>query len=234
MSFNPVSTPIVVILLVAGLIVGLSMASIDLLNPWTAGANAARIAAETNHQQTIYTLHEQQKQAELNAYKEQTAIALDKARQKSASDLAFEQRMSTIKIQASEMLTQLGLILMAVTSALLALGLSAIPFGLAVRIAHSAPNQTANQPQTACQAAPVPAPAPAQASQPTVQDRWDDPDYRKWRKALAKQREQQNNLLKLNQDEPTALNLTPMQSAPPRHDQCGPRHYADLPLVGDD
>jgi hypothetical protein len=60
-------TKFMVTALIAGTILGLAMAGIDLLNPHTAAAEADRIGVETAHQQAVYQLQEQRETAKTEA-----------------------------------------------------------------------------------------------------------------------------------------------------------------------
>lgn len=60
-------TKFMVTALIAGTILGLTMAGIDLLNPHTAAAEADRIGVETAHQQAIYQLQERRETAKTEA-----------------------------------------------------------------------------------------------------------------------------------------------------------------------
>lgn len=65
--FNSISVSVLLVLLVAGLMMGLSVSGIDLLNPNTSAAEANRINVETAHQQATYELQEQLSRAQTEA-----------------------------------------------------------------------------------------------------------------------------------------------------------------------
>lgn len=216
-TMNPISTTLVIVLLVAGLVVGLSFAGIDLLNPWTSNARAERIASETDHQNQLYKLEEQRKQAEYEAYVRQQEILAEQQIQRAAADLAYQQQMNAFKIQMTAAFAELGKIALMLVSALAALGLTSLPFGFAVRLARSVPARPA-----------------ARAESPFVQPRqsnlWDDPDYRAREIAKARQMELEQHggkVVQPQQPKPVTMSL-----APARHNN-GNRRYKDLPLAGD-
>jgi len=65
--FNSISVAVLIVLLAAGLITGLSISGVDILNPQTAKAEANRMIVETNHQATMYEQEERLAATETNA-----------------------------------------------------------------------------------------------------------------------------------------------------------------------
>src|SRR6185436_13226973 len=65
--FNPISVSALIVLLIAGVITGLSASGTDILNPHTSAAEANRVNAETAHQQALDRLQEQLEQAKTEA-----------------------------------------------------------------------------------------------------------------------------------------------------------------------
>jgi len=57
--FNSIKVSVIVVLLVAGLIVGLSVSGVDLVNPYTSQAKAENIRARTAHEQVMNQLAEE-------------------------------------------------------------------------------------------------------------------------------------------------------------------------------
>jgi hypothetical protein len=214
---NPIGTTFVIVLLMAGLVVGLSLAGIDLLNPLTSNAEAERIASETNHQDQMYKLEEQRKQAEYEAYVRQQEILEEQQTRRVAADLAYQQQMNAFKIQTATAFAKLANIVFMLVSALVALGLASIPFSFAMRLSRSVP------------AHPV-----ALVGNPFFQPRhsslWNDPDYRAREIAKARQMEQEQNGGKVVQHQ--RPKLVSMSSMPARRNNNN-RRYKDLPLAGD-
>ena len=62
--FNSLNVSVLVVLLVAGLVLGLSLAGIDLLNPNTSAAEANRMDIESAHKQAMYGLEERRAAAQ--------------------------------------------------------------------------------------------------------------------------------------------------------------------------
>jgi hypothetical protein len=214
---NPISTTVVIILLAAGLVVGLSLTGIDLLNPWTSSAQAERIASETDHQNQMYKLEEQRKQAEYEAYVRQQEILEEQQTRRAAAELAYQQQMNAFRIQTAAAFAELGNVTFMLISALVALGLASIPLGFAIRLARSAPvpSETASEPQ---------------ATTSERSDLWHDPEYRSFAIYLARQVERgQSGKEAVQSLEPKPVTMSP---APVRY-AGGVRQYKDLPLAGD-
>jgi hypothetical protein len=215
---NPISTTVVIILLAAGLVVGLSLAGIDLLNPWTSNAQAERIVSETDHQNQMYKLEEQQKQAEYEAYLRQQKILEEQQTQRAAEDLVYQQQMNTFRIQTAAAFAGLGNIAFMLISALVALGMASIPLGFAIRLTRPGTVQPNTQ-------------VKPQVALPDQSGDWDDPDYRAFAISLARQVElrQYSKKVVVQPLQPKRVRMSP---APARHNQ-GNRRYRDLPLAGD-
>ncbi len=214
---NPISTTFVIILLVAGLVVGLSLAGIDLLNPLTSSARAERIASETNHQGQLYKLEEQRKQAEYEAYIRQQKIFEEQQIQRATADLAYQQQMNAFKIRMAAVFAELGQVGLMLVSALFALGLTSISLGFAMRLVRSAPVRPA-------------VPVARLAVQPRQFSLWDDPDYRTREIAKARQMELERYGGKAAQpQQPKPVTMSGKSTR--RNDEA--RRYKDLPLAGD-
>lgn len=207
---NSISTAFVIILLVAGLVVGLSVAGVDLLNPWTSVAQSQRISAETNHLDKLNRLEEQQKQAEYQAYLRQQEILEGQKIQQVAADLEYQRSLNGLKLRREAVWTEAGAVALVIVTALMALGLLALLVGIAIRLARniSAPKSAPIQIQ------PLPTP---QA------DMWNDPEYRAFAISLARQAER---------GQPVETKPVTMSPMPVRYDNGG-RRYTDLPLAGD-
>jgi len=214
---STISTAIVIVLLAAGLVVGLSLAGIDLLNPWTSSAQAERISVETKHEVAMNTLQEQQKQAENEAYTRRQQILNDQQIQRGTADLAYQQQMNAFKIQMAAIFAEAGQIALMLISALVAVGLASIPIGFAVRLARSVP------------AAPA-VPAEFADFQPGKSGLWNNPEYRAREIAKARQVELEKRSGKIVQ--PCLPKPIRMSSTFERHNNGG-RRYKDLPLTGD-
>lgn len=65
--FNSMSVAVLIVLLTAGLITGLSVSGVDLLNPQTATAEANRMQVDTNHQEALYQQEERLNEKEIAA-----------------------------------------------------------------------------------------------------------------------------------------------------------------------
>lgn len=65
--FNSISVAVLIVLLAAGLITGLSVSGVDILNPQTAAAEANQMNVETNHQEAIYEQQERVVETETDA-----------------------------------------------------------------------------------------------------------------------------------------------------------------------
>jgi hypothetical protein len=214
---NSIGTTFVIVLLVAGLIVGLSLAKTDLLNPWTSGALAERMAAETNHQEQMYKLEEQQKQAEYEAYLRQQKLLEQQQIQQAADDLAYQQKMNALELHGKAAFAEPGNLALMLISALMALGLVSLLIGFAIRLAHPVLPQSQAQAESGVV-------FPEQASL------WDDPEYRAFAISLARQMEQAQYRKKLATPiQPKSVAMSP---APARHAN-GSCQYRDLPLAGD-
>jgi len=212
-----INTTLVIILLMAGLVVGLSLAETDLLNPQTSSAKAARIVSETSHQEQLDKLEEQRKQVEVEAYARQQKILAEEQIQRAALDLAYQQNMNTFKIQTAETWAETGNFTLMLTGALVALGLSSLPFAYAIRLPRSAPVK------------PAP-PAEPLVDVPEQSNLWDDQEYRAFAIFLARQMELRRPGKKVERT--LKLKYVQMSSAPVRHDDPGGQ-YKDLPLAGD-
>lgn len=214
---NPINTTFVIVLLVAGLVVGLSIAGTDLLNFVTASARAESIQAKTDHQVAMDKKEEERKQAENEAYVRQQKTLEDQQTQRAAADLAYQQQMNAFKVQTAEAFAELGNVAVMLISALVALGLASIPLGFAIRLARSAPVLSETPPEP-------------QAISSERSDLWHDPEYRAFAIFLARQAELGQSGKKTEQSlEPKPVAMSP---APVRYDN-GNRRYTDLPLAGD-
>lgn len=97
--FNSISVAVLIVLLVAGALAGLSAAGTDLLNPNTSRAEADRIRATTEHDSIMNGLEEQREQAKTEA-----EIATIQ-RQQAAEQKRFEEEMQYIEQHYAQKLT---------------------------------------------------------------------------------------------------------------------------------
>jgi hypothetical protein len=65
--FNSINVSVLIVLLVAGLVVGLSVSGIDLLNPNTSAAEANLMSIEAAHKDALYKLEETKRTAQTDA-----------------------------------------------------------------------------------------------------------------------------------------------------------------------
>jgi hypothetical protein len=65
--FNSINVSVLIVLLVAGLVVGLSVSGIDLLNPNTSAAEANLMTIEAAHKDALYKLEESKRAAQTDA-----------------------------------------------------------------------------------------------------------------------------------------------------------------------
>jgi hypothetical protein len=88
--FNSISAPVIIVLLLAGLVTGLSASNTDILNPHTSSAEAQRMNMETTHQQAIYQLQER-----LSAAKTEAEIS-EIQRQQTLLDAQYQYEMQKL------------------------------------------------------------------------------------------------------------------------------------------
>lgn len=134
--FNSVGTPLVVlmvILIVAGSIFGMSASGADIFNPAASAAEANRINVETDHQQAIFEQEQRLTEVQVNAEIEAIQREQEIAKQKAELALTYEQKVNEAKLAGYESFISLRNILIwalgivASIGSLLAIGLTLGP-----------------------------------------------------------------------------------------------------------
>ncbi len=145
--FNSISVAVLIVLLVAGLVTGLSAAGTDLFNPNTSQAEADRVRAETTHQGVMNELQER-----LESAKTEAEIASIQ-RQQEAEQKRFEEEMKYIeqlyakKLTAYDRWIKVRDILLLVFGSVFSLGFLVFIFAksaLMLRSIQPAPQQVVN------------------------------------------------------------------------------------------
>lgn len=103
--FNSLNVSVLIVLLVAGLVVGLSVSGIDLLNPNTSAAEANLMTIEAAHKDALYKLEESKRAAQTDAelrqiQREQELLdaRYEYEKQRLTQDLANRQRWTDAAI----------------------------------------------------------------------------------------------------------------------------------------
>lgn len=179
--FNSISNALVVlmvILMIAGGVLGMAVSDTDLFNPWTSKANASRIEVDTTHQQNLYIEEERRVQADNDFYIEQMQVELEK--EKALADVEVESLKNQNKILESLRIS----IISAVSTFLNYLGILSPICLLIISIGYSM--------KTASQGAR----AKLIADKSTFSEKWKDPNYKKMKIEEAKRYEYLYNRIK--------------------------------------
>jgi len=97
--FNSVSSALVylmLVLMIAGGVLGLAISDTDLFNPWTSKAEAERIGVDTSHQKNIHQEEERRLHADIDNYIEQKRVELEKEKALAKSDLEYQNQKNQI------------------------------------------------------------------------------------------------------------------------------------------
>ncbi len=100
--FNSISVAVLIVLLVAGAITGLSAAGTDFLNPNTSDAEADRIRAETAHLATMNELQEQSEKAKTEAEIASIQRQQELEQQRFKAEITYIEQLNAKKLAAYE------------------------------------------------------------------------------------------------------------------------------------
>lgn len=96
--FNSISVAVLLVLLAAGLITGLSVSGVDILNPQTSAAEANRMDVETDHQEAMYEQQERLAQTQADAQIQTIQREQDMAN----AQITFDKEMLALEVRNQE------------------------------------------------------------------------------------------------------------------------------------